>query len=50
MTKFKVTYSKEFSKIIYARNREEAIWKFNRNADDNSQYVSADEVEDDKTK
>jgi len=47
MTKFKVTYSREYSKIIYSRNREEAMFKFNRQADNNSEFISAEEYKDD---
>jgi len=35
MTKYRVIYTKEFSKIVYARDKKEAEWKFNRENDDN---------------
>jgi len=48
MTKFRVTYSREYSKIVYARDKQEAMWKFNREADDNQDYISAEEVKDER--
>lgn len=47
MSKFRVIYSKEFSKIIYARNRKEAEWKFNRTATDNQSFVEVEEIKGD---
>jgi hypothetical protein len=49
MTKFKVVYSKEFSKIVYARNKKEAEWKFNReNDDDNKTFEYVKERKNEK--
>ena len=45
MTKFRVRYSKEFTKTIYAKNREEAMYKFNKQADVDSDFIDAEEDE-----
>lgn len=36
MTRFKVTYSKEYTKIIHADTANEAMFKFNRQLNDSS--------------
>ena len=43
--KFRVTYTKEFSKIIYASNRNEAEFKFNRNPDNDEKTLEYIEEE-----
>ena len=42
--KFRVTYKREYSKIVYAKNRKEAEWRFNEEADDNSEFICAEDL------
>lgn len=46
MVKYKITYSREYTKIVYANNPKEAEWKFNRQADTNMEYISVEEVKE----
>ena len=44
--KFKIRYSREYTKIIYADNPQQAMFKFNRQADNNQDYIDCEEVKD----